>query len=115
MKEDIFKFKNLCTILRKEKGWKLQRISIETGLSQTCIDKIMKVENTDDMKGIRASTLGIIQNFCKKYRDHTNYAGIEPNEMRFRRAGCFDVGVQCGGWGHIVMELGVEDRDKLSK
>ena len=43
------------------------------------------------------------------------YAGIEPNEMRFRRAGCFDVGVQCGGWGHIVMELGVEDRDKLSK
>ena len=42
-------------------------------------------------------------------------AGIEPNEMRFRRAGCFDVGVQCGGWGHIVMEIGVEDRDKLSK
>jgi uncharacterized repeat protein (TIGR04076 family) len=43
------------------------------------------------------------------------YAGIDPNEMRFRRAGCFDVGVQCGGWGHIVMELSVEDRDKLSK
>ncbi len=43
------------------------------------------------------------------------YAGIAPNEMRFRRAGCFDVGVQCGGWGHIVMELSVEDRDKLSK
>jgi len=42
-------------------------------------------------------------------------AGIEPNEMRFKRAGCFDVGVQCGGWGHIVMEIGVEDRDKLSK
>jgi len=43
------------------------------------------------------------------------YAGIDPNEMQFRRAGCFDVGVQCGGWGHIVMELSVEDRDKLSK
>src|SRR4030065_293646 len=43
------------------------------------------------------------------------YAGIDPNEMRFKRAGCFDVGVQCGGWGHIVMELSVEDRDKLSK
>ena len=42
-------------------------------------------------------------------------AGIEPNEMRFRRAGCFDVGVQCGGWGHIAMELSVEDRDKLGK
>jgi len=43
------------------------------------------------------------------------YAGIDPNEMRFRRAGCFDVGVQCGGWGHIVMELSVEGRDKPSK
>ncbi len=43
------------------------------------------------------------------------YAGIDPNEMRFRRAGCFDVGVQCGGWGHIVLELSVEDRDKLNK
>ena len=43
------------------------------------------------------------------------YAGIDPNEMRFKRAGCFDVGVQCGGWGHIVMELSVEDRDKLRK
>jgi uncharacterized repeat protein (TIGR04076 family) len=43
------------------------------------------------------------------------YAGVDPNEMRFKRAGCFDVGVQCGGWGHIVMELNVEDRDKLRK
>ncbi len=43
------------------------------------------------------------------------YAGIDPNEMRFKRAGCFDVGVQCGGWGHIVLELSVEDRNKPSK
>jgi len=43
------------------------------------------------------------------------YAGINPNEMRFKRFGCPDVGIKCGGWGHIVMELGVEDRDKLSK
>jgi uncharacterized repeat protein (TIGR04076 family) len=40
------------------------------------------------------------------------YAGVDPNEMRFKRTGCFDVGVQCGGWGHIVMELSVEDREK---
>jgi len=40
------------------------------------------------------------------------YAGIDPNEMRFRRAGCFDVGLQCGGWGHVVMEISVEDRKK---
>ena len=43
------------------------------------------------------------------------YAGINPNEMRFKRFGCPDVGIKCGGWGHIVMEIGVEDRDKLSK
>ena len=40
------------------------------------------------------------------------YAGVDPNEMRFKRTGCFDVGVNCGGWGHIVMEVRVEDRKK---
>jgi hypothetical protein len=38
------------------------------------------------------------------------YAGVDPNEMRFKRAGCIDVGIQCGGWGKIVMEIRVEDR-----
>ena len=38
------------------------------------------------------------------------YAGVDPNEMRFRRFGCSDVGIRCGGWGHIVMEVKVEDR-----
>ncbi len=42
------------------------------------------------------------------------YAGVDPNEMRFRRAACFDVGVRCGGWGRIVLELSVEDRKKGS-
>jgi uncharacterized repeat protein (TIGR04076 family) len=37
------------------------------------------------------------------------YAGIEPNEMKFRRTSCFDVGLQCGGWGRIVLEMHVED------
>jgi uncharacterized repeat protein (TIGR04076 family) len=40
------------------------------------------------------------------------YAGIDPNETRFKRTGCFDVGVQCGGWGRIVLELHVEERQK---
>jgi len=40
------------------------------------------------------------------------YAGVDPNEMRFKRAGCFDVGVQCGGWGRIVLELSVKDRNE---
>jgi uncharacterized repeat protein (TIGR04076 family) len=38
------------------------------------------------------------------------YAGVDPNEMRFKRTGCFDVGVRCGGWGHIALEIGVEER-----
>jgi uncharacterized repeat protein (TIGR04076 family) len=37
-------------------------------------------------------------------------AGVDPNEIRFKRTGCFDVGVKCGGWGRIVMEIKVEDR-----
>jgi hypothetical protein len=40
------------------------------------------------------------------------YAGADPNKMLFNRAGCFDVGVQCGGWGNIVLEVRVEDRKK---
>ena len=32
-------------------------------------------------------------------------AGVDPNEMRFKRAACFDVGLECGGWGRIVMEI----------
>lgn len=40
------------------------------------------------------------------------YAGADPNQMRFNRVGCGDVGINCGGWGHIVMEVRVEDRKK---
>ena len=39
-------------------------------------------------------------------------AGVDPNEMRFKRAACFDVGLECGGWGRIVLEIRVEDRKK---
>ena len=40
------------------------------------------------------------------------YAGMDPNMIRFKRANCFDVGLQCGGWGRIVMELRIEDRNE---
>ncbi|MBY8987538.1 MAG: TIGR04076 family protein [Candidatus Lokiarchaeota archaeon] len=42
------------------------------------------------------------------------YAGADPNEMRFKRASCFDIGLQCGGWGRIIMELKVVDRNKIN-
>ncbi|MBW1729402.1 MAG: hypothetical protein JRH08_04020 [Deltaproteobacteria bacterium] len=31
--------------------------------------------------------------------------GRDPNEVIFNRTGCFDVGVGCGGWGHVVVEM----------
>jgi len=43
------------------------------------------------------------------------YAGVDPNNMRFNRFGCVDVGVRCGGWGHVVMEVRVEDRKKVDE
>jgi len=42
------------------------------------------------------------------------YAGVDPNTMRFKRTNCFDVGLQCGGWGRIVLELSVQDRAQLT-
>lgn len=40
------------------------------------------------------------------------YAGVDPNELCFRRAGCFDVGIACGGWGNIKVEAKVMDRQE---
>ncbi len=31
-----------------------------------------------------------------------------------KRAGCFDIRLKCGGWGKIVMELKVVDRNKIN-
>jgi len=42
------------------------------------------------------------------------YVGADPNEMRFKRVGCLDIGLECGGWGRIVMELKVIDRNKVN-
>ena len=38
------------------------------------------------------------------------YSGIDNPKVAFNRTGCFDVGVKCGGWGHIIMEIRMEDR-----
>jgi hypothetical protein len=40
--------------------------------------------------------------------------GRDPNEIMFNRTGCFDVGPACGGWGHVVVEMRAEPRDKGS-
>jgi len=38
------------------------------------------------------------------------FAGVDPNNIRFNRTNCFDVGIECGGWGKIVLELSIEDK-----
>ncbi len=35
--------------------------------------------------------------------------GIAPDRMRFKRFGCLDVGLECGGWGKVVSEVTVVD------
>ena len=40
------------------------------------------------------------------------YAGVDPNTMKFKRASCIDVGVECGGWGQVVLEISVQDIEK---
>jgi len=32
-------------------------------------------------------------------------AGLSPDPYLFRHVGCLDVGVTCGGWGHIAFKL----------
>jgi hypothetical protein len=36
--------------------------------------------------------------------------GRDPNEVMFNRTGCFDVGPQCGGWGHVRVEMRAEEK-----
>jgi uncharacterized repeat protein (TIGR04076 family) len=38
------------------------------------------------------------------------YNDVDPNSLKFKHAGCFDVGVKCGGWGRIILRYGVENR-----
>ena len=44
--------------------------------------------------------------------DALMFADHDPNEMLFNRVGCSDVGLKCGGWGKIVMEIKVIDRKR---
>ena len=36
-------------------------------------------------------------------------AGADPNRMGFNRTGCVDVGLECGGWGKVVVEVKAEN------
>jgi len=32
-------------------------------------------------------------------------SGLDPDPNLFKHIGCIDVGIQCGGWGHIAFKL----------
>jgi uncharacterized repeat protein (TIGR04076 family) len=38
-------------------------------------------------------------------------SGLDPAPYLYRRVGCVDVGVRCGGWGHVSFELYVLPRE----
>lgn len=82
MKEDILKFRKLCDILLKDKGYSKSSICKEIGISEPTLQKLLTAEldsfNRDGSSGMRASTLGIIQDFNKKHCNDLNYAGIKP-------------------------------------
>jgi uncharacterized repeat protein (TIGR04076 family) len=42
------------------------------------------------------------------------FADVDPNQMKFRRTGCFDVGLECGGWGRVIMEVRMEEKNDRS-
>jgi hypothetical protein len=39
--------------------------------------------------------------------------GLPPDAMLFHRVGCIDVGVRCGGWGHVAFNLAAVPRPSV--
>lgn len=33
------------------------------------------------------------------------FAGHDPNELKFTKVGCFDIGARCGGIGHVTVQF----------
>jgi uncharacterized repeat protein (TIGR04076 family) len=63
-------------------------------------------------KRICISALGAAENLIHAV-EALMHAGQDPNELLFNRVGCSDIGLECGGWGKIVMEISVVDRKKV--
>ena len=38
------------------------------------------------------------------------YSGLDPNKLKFRRLGCFDTGITCGGVGHVAVEFSAQEK-----
>lgn len=97
MKEDLLKFRKCCEILKTEKDYTNGNLCKELGISEPTLFKLMTMD-INEAKGLRASTLGIIQDFLKKHCNDVNYAGIKPapedvQEMR-KNLGNYDKKVE---------------------
>lgn len=77
MKEDLLKFRKCCEILKTEKDYTNGKLCKELGISEPTLFKLMTMD-INEAKGLRDSTLGIIQDFLKKHCNDVNYAGIKP-------------------------------------
>jgi hypothetical protein len=84
MKEEIIRFRELCNVLIEEKDWSLKRLAMEIKVSPPTLDRI-RTSDLDDLKGVHASTLGAIQDFCKRHREVLEYAGIESDPETVRK------------------------------
>jgi len=80
MKEDVLRFRKCVEMLKSEKGYTNEKLCKELGISDPTLFKLMTIDLTE-LKGLRASTLGIIQDFMKAHCNDINYAGIEPLEI----------------------------------
>ena len=36
------------------------------------------------------------------------FQGLDPNQLKFTRVGCFDNGVNCGGFGHVRVQFSAQ-------
>jgi AraC-like DNA-binding protein len=76
MRGDVIHFRRICNNLVNGKTRTAKQIAQEMGISDLTLKKLLTAE-LDETFHIRASVLGLIQDFSKKYTDYERL-NIEP-------------------------------------
>jgi len=76
-RDDIIKFRRICKTFLDSKQMTRKQIAGEIGLSEPSVVKALTVP-IQDLKGLRASTLGAIQDFNKKHQSDADYIDAGP-------------------------------------
>lgn len=71
MKDDVLRFRKICQVLLESNTKRKKDLEQLTGLSTVAIHKILHSDLNEEFH-LRASTLGIIQDFNKKFCDYEN-------------------------------------------